>query len=52
MSALECILPKVTEEDNEMLIAIPTIEEIKESVFSIDLSGALGPDLFYQKAGL
>lgn len=35
---------KLTEEDNEVLMAMPTIEETKESVFSIDPTSAPGPD--------
>ncbi|XP_070049720.1 uncharacterized protein [Nicotiana tomentosiformis] len=52
-SALECINPRVTDEENEMLTALPTLEEIRESIFSIDLTSALGPDglnaLFFSK---
>ncbi|XP_070057376.1 uncharacterized protein [Nicotiana tomentosiformis] len=50
-SVLECVLPRISEEDNEMLVATPTVEEIKDSLFSIDPSSAPGPDglsaLFY-----
>lgn len=50
-SVLECVLPRISEEDNEMLVATPTAKKIKDSVFSIDPSSAPGPDglsaLFY-----
>ncbi|XP_075091897.1 uncharacterized protein LOC142172039 [Nicotiana tabacum] len=32
-SALECINPRVTDEENEMLTALPTLEKIRESIF-------------------
>lgn len=48
-------LPRcITDEDNETLIALPTLQEVKECVFSLDPYSALGPDglsgRFYQAA--
>ncbi|XP_075091705.1 uncharacterized protein LOC142171892 [Nicotiana tabacum] len=52
-SALECINLRVTDEENDMLTALPILEEIIESVYSIDPTSALGPDglnaIFFQK---
>ncbi|KAK6789979.1 hypothetical protein RDI58_013779 [Solanum bulbocastanum] len=46
-------LPRcITDEDNEILNALPTLQEVKEYVFSLDPDSAPGPDrlsgLFYQ----
>ncbi|XP_059285024.1 uncharacterized protein LOC132038365 [Lycium ferocissimum] len=50
--ALDYIERCITEEDNNMLIAIPTMQEIRDNVFSIDKDSAPGPDglsgCFYQ----
>ncbi|KAK6776038.1 hypothetical protein RDI58_027039 [Solanum bulbocastanum] len=48
-------LPRfITDEHNEMLSALPTLQEVKECVFSLDPDSALGPDglsgRFYQAA--
>ncbi|PNX55219.1 hypothetical protein L195_g048846, partial [Trifolium pratense] len=41
------VIPKiVTDEDNMMLTKIPTMEEVKTAVFSMNGSGAPGPDGF------
>lgn len=46
------ISPMVTMEDNLMLTNLPSKEEVKNVVFSMNGSGALGPDgfggFFYQ----
>lgn len=49
----EAIHPRVTEEQNEALTKIPTAEEIKKALFSINPGKAHGPDgfsaCFFQK---
>lgn len=42
----EAITPKLTEEQNEKLIEIPSADEIKEAMFSIHPENAPGPDGF------
>lgn len=42
---------KVTNEDNEMFIASPTMQEVKEVVFAIDPDSAPRPDRYSNQAG-
>ncbi|XP_060190628.1 uncharacterized protein LOC132619879 [Lycium barbarum] len=50
---LDVIAPKVTQEQNSLLSAMPTLEEVKNYVFPILGDSACGPDgfssIFYQK---
>ncbi|XP_019223633.1 PREDICTED: uncharacterized protein LOC109205377 [Nicotiana attenuata] len=50
---LSCISAMVTPEDNEMLAKMPTMEELKQVVFSMNPNSAAGPDglngKFFQK---
>ncbi|XP_015161044.1 uncharacterized protein [Solanum tuberosum] len=50
---LECIPRMLTHEHNASLIALPTIDELKEVVFSMNPNSAAGPDgmngCFFQK---
>ncbi|XP_019233986.1 PREDICTED: uncharacterized protein LOC109214516 [Nicotiana attenuata] len=52
MSALDCIEPGVSIEDNKILTTIPTMDKVKDDVFFISLESAPGPDglsaFFYQ----
>ncbi|XP_059306523.1 uncharacterized protein LOC132057966 [Lycium ferocissimum] len=52
IQGLECIDRLITEEDNDMLTAIPNEEEIKNVVFAMDPNSCPGPDgyggVFYQ----
>lgn len=52
--ALNCLERCITEEDNDNLTGIPTIQEVKNIVFSIDTDSAPGPDglrgCFYQRS--
>nr|XP_016507263.1 PREDICTED: uncharacterized protein LOC107824954 [Nicotiana tabacum] len=45
-SILNKIDNHITEEDNIFLITIPTTEEVKEAIFSLNLNSAAGPDGF------
>lgn len=53
-SSLNCIPALVSEQDNEMISAIPTEKEIQDAVFTLSADSAPGPDgftgAFYQKA--
>lgn len=42
--SLDCIERCITEDDNTMLAAPPTMQEIKDCIFSIDIDSAPGPD--------
>ena len=44
--ALTCSLPRVSREDNESLLLLPSMEEVREVVFSIHTDSAAGPDGF------
>nr|XP_027122211.1 uncharacterized protein LOC113739165 [Coffea arabica] len=44
--ALTFPLPRVSREDNESLVLLPTMEEVREVVFSIHTDSAAGPDGF------
>ncbi|XP_060170611.1 uncharacterized protein LOC132601548 [Lycium barbarum] len=50
---LDVISPKVTQEQNSLLSAMPTLEEVKKVVFALSGDSACGPDgfsgIFYQK---
>lgn len=50
---MDCIPRMVNQEQNNNLIAVPTIEELKEVVFSMNPNSAAGPDgmngFFFQK---
>lgn len=54
MDALDYLERSITEEDNVMLTATPTLQEVKGAVFSIDPDSAPGTDglssAFYQSA--
>lgn len=56
MQALNVIKQLINEEDNSFLMSTPTIEEVKDNVFSIDLDSAPSPDglsgIFFQTAWL
>ncbi|XP_060201107.1 uncharacterized protein LOC132629772 [Lycium barbarum] len=43
-SKLSCLPKIVSMEDNEMLCSIPTMQELKDTVFSMDPGSAPGPD--------
>ncbi|XP_060181187.1 uncharacterized protein LOC132610801 [Lycium barbarum] len=51
---LDVIAPKVTQEQNSFLSAMPTLEEVKNVIFALSGDSACGPDgfsgLFYQKS--
>ena len=50
---LDEILPSFTEADNELLLAPPTIEDVKKTVDNSNLHAALGtdgiPSIFYKE---
>ncbi|XP_060182093.1 uncharacterized protein LOC132611726 [Lycium barbarum] len=52
-SKLSCLPKIVSREDNEMLCSIPTMQELKDTVFSMDPGSAPGPNgmtgIFYHK---
>ena len=43
---LDGTLPSVSQEDNELMHRLPTLEELKEVVFSMPMDSASGPDGF------
>ncbi|XP_019196178.1 PREDICTED: uncharacterized protein LOC109190182 [Ipomoea nil] len=45
-SVFECLQVSVTEEENQKLIAEPTLEEIRATVYSMNPNSACGPDGF------
>ena len=51
---IDCIPSLVNEEDNALLTALPSFEELKEVVFSISTHSAPRPDgfngVFFQKS--
>ncbi|XP_059277797.1 uncharacterized protein LOC132031975 [Lycium ferocissimum] len=44
LSLLNCLQPRVTQEENDMLTTLPTMEEVKASIFSINPDSSLGPE--------
>ncbi|XP_031095329.1 uncharacterized protein LOC115999629 [Ipomoea triloba] len=46
LTMFECLQGSVTEEENRRLVANPTAEEIKESIFSMNPNSSAGPDGF------
>ncbi|XP_019251335.1 PREDICTED: uncharacterized protein LOC109230274 [Nicotiana attenuata] len=52
-SSLNCLERCIFDEDNSMLTDLPSLQEAKNNVFSIDADSSLGPDgfsgCFYQK---
>lgn len=46
---INCISRCINAEDNEILIAIPVIEEIKDVVFSMSPTSSVGPDSYNGK---
>ncbi|GAA0160574.1 reverse transcriptase [Lithospermum erythrorhizon] len=43
---IDCIPPMVSDEDNEQLLSIPNLEEVKQVVFSLNKESVAGPDGF------
>ncbi|VFQ85160.1 unnamed protein product [Cuscuta campestris] len=41
-SSLACISPRITDEDNQQLVASPSLEEVKDAVFSLNPNSAAG----------